>query len=392
MEREMEKQREMEMKEQREREMEKQRQREMENQREMEKQMEREMEKQRERVDSLMENHEREKKKGEADELPANVSTSNYGMEREKEKSAKMHESINAPNFQATEPLQDTTTTRITSGHLTIPPPNKAALDRAAMPPPPFLKKSVPSPDTPSSPSTFRAKPPQPSNAYNTPAQTLDGTSASTLIPEPEQIPSFPAANSAQRASNGPRTGPRLNALPNFTSSSLAPPLEAPSQTAHQPPTELPNPPPLSQRPPSPHPQPIPPCPPNPAKRSCSLPNHSPLDWAHLSSSPLANLRGLPPSTPLLRVPPSLLKKFTGRKGKDAWTALGGKVYNITPYLPYHPGGEPELMKCAGRDGTRMFSEVHPWVNWEGMLEACLVGISVGEDEYEGGGALEAMD
>lgn len=39
-----------------------------------------------------------------------------------------------------------------------------------------------------------------------------------------------------------------------------------------------------------------------------------------------------------------------------------------------------------------MFAEVHPWVNWEGMLEACLVGISVGEDEYEGGGALEAMD
>lgn len=83
---------------------------------------------------------------------------------------------------------------------------------------------------------------------------------------------------------------------------------------------------------------------------------------------------------------------MTGRKGKDAWTVLGGKVYNITPYLPYHPGGEPELMKCAGRDGTRLFGEVHPWVNWEGMLEGCMVGIAVGEAEVGGAGALEEMD
>jgi len=70
-------------------------------------------------------------------------------------------------------------------------------------------------------------------------------------------------------------------------------------------------------------------------------------------------------------------------------------VYNITPYQHFHPGGVPELMKGAGRDGTRLFAEVHPWVNWEGMLESCLVGIAVDEGEYgnkEGGGALEEMD
>ncbi|KAB8298773.1 hypothetical protein EYC80_000948 [Monilinia laxa] len=288
---------------------------------------------------------------------------------------------------------RDTTTARITSGHLTIPPPNKAALDRAAMPPPPFLKKSAPSPNTTSSPSTPRAKAPQPSNAYNIPAHTLDGTSASTPTPEPEQIPSFPAANSAQRASNGPRTGPRLNPLPNFTSSSLAPPPRGPVPNRSPIPNRTPQSSSSSLAAPSLAPPPThSSVPSKPRKKVLLSPNHSPLDWAHLSSSPLANLRGLPPSTPLLRVPPSLLKKYTGRKGKDAWTALGGKVYNITPYLPYHPGGKPELMRCAGRDGTRMFAEVHPWVNWEGMLEACLVGISVGEDEYEEGAALEAMD
>ena len=41
----------------------------------------------------------------------------------------------------------------------------------------------------------------------------------------------------------------------------------------------------------------------------------------------------------------------------DAWTVLNGKVYNITSYLPFHQGGEKELMRCAGRDGTRLFSK-----------------------------------
>jgi len=143
-----------------------------------------------------------------------------------------------------------------------------------------------------------------------------------------------------------------------------------------------------------------------PAKPSRAVvlsPGHSPLDWARLSGGPTADLRGLPPGTPYLRVTPSMLKKMTGRKGKDAWTVLGGRAYNITPYLPFHPGGEPELLRSAGRDGTRLFGEIHPWVNYEGMLAACLVGIFVPEEKGEGGkaaaagrgggsGDMEAMD
>jgi cytochrome b involved in lipid metabolism len=39
----------------------------------------------------------------------------------------------------------------------------------------------------------------------------------------------------------------------------------------------------------------------------------------------------------------------------DAWSAFNGKVYNVTAYLPFHPGGEKELMRVAGRDGTQLF-------------------------------------
>ncbi|EEH41743.2 hypothetical protein PAAG_09123 [Paracoccidioides lutzii Pb01] len=123
-------------------------------------------------------------------------------------------------------------------------------------------------------------------------------------------------------------------------------------------------------------------------------PGHSPLDWAAISSNPNHKLRGenLPPT--LIHVTPSMLREHNGKKGQDAWTSYLGKVYNITPYLPFHPGGKGELLRGAGRNSEKLFSEIHPWVNWDGMLGECMVGILVSED-YKGsgsGGGLEEMD
>lgn len=70
-------------------------------------------------------------------------------------------------------------------------------------------------------------------------------------------------------------------------------------------------------------------------------------------------------------------------------------MYNITPYLDFHPGGRDELMKAAGRDGTKLFMEAHPWVNWENMLGSCMVGVLVPEDVGRGGSGgseLEELD
>jgi len=129
-----------------------------------------------------------------------------------------------------------------------------------------------------------------------------------------------------------------------------------------------------------------------PSRAVILTPGHSPLDWARLSSQSGADLRGLGPTAGYLRVTPSMLKARNGRRGKDAWTVLGGRVYNVTPYLPFHPGGEPELLRGAGKDGTRLFGEVHPWVNYEGMLAACLIGVLVSEEEAVSGGEMEEMD
>ena len=131
-----------------------------------------------------------------------------------------------------------------------------------------------------------------------------------------------------------------------------------------------------------------------PSRQVSLTPGHSPMDWARLAQSPTSDLRGLPASTPYLRVTPSQLRQMTGRKGKDAWSVFSGKVYNISPYISFHPGGEAELLRGAGRDGTRMFGEVHPWVNYETMLSSCLIGILVDEHEVEHrvGKAMEELD
>ncbi|KAJ5156112.1 hypothetical protein N7492_008915 [Penicillium capsulatum] len=120
-------------------------------------------------------------------------------------------------------------------------------------------------------------------------------------------------------------------------------------------------------------------------------PGYSPLDWAALTSNPNNQLRGvgLPP---VLRVTPSMLKAQNGRKGRDAWTSYQGRVYNISPYLPYHPGGKGELLRGAGKDSAQLFQEIHPWVNWDGILNECMVGILVSEDDIQAENSLDAMD
>lgn len=115
-------------------------------------------------------------------------------------------------------------------------------------------------------------------------------------------------------------------------------------------------------------------------------PGHSPLDWAALTKSD-KNLAGVPR---MQRVTPAHLAAANGRKGAPAWASWQGKIYNITPYLPFHPGGEGELMRCAGKPAEKLFLEAHPWVNWENMLGECLVGFLVLDVDEQS--QLEEMD
>jgi cytochrome b involved in lipid metabolism len=215
--------------------------------------------------------------------------------------------------------------------------------------------------------------------------------------------PSFPAVNSAQRASVP--TAPNTSSLQPATNGFMKPPLtqfKAPpprlGQASRTPPSvaaglRVPSTGPLPNRgPPSGAgglmvPQSIATKTPNPRQKVLLKPGHSPLDWANLQKT-ATNLSGV---DRLMRVTPTMLKHFNGRKGRPAWSSYQGKVYNISPYLPFHPGGEGELRRAAGKDGGKLFMEVHPWVNWDNMLSECLVGIMVTEND-KGGSTLDEMD
>ena len=87
-------------------------------------------------------------------------------------------------------------------------------------------------------------------------------------------------------------------------------------------------------------------------------PGYSLLNWIKLGNSgkDLTSTGGK-----MLHVTSEELRKH--RKLEDCWTSIKGRVYNLSHYLNYHPGGVSEIMRAAGLDGTSLFTEVHSWVS-----------------------------
>ncbi|KAG1737080.1 cytochrome b5-like heme/steroid binding domain-containing protein [Suillus paluster] len=200
-----------------------------------------------------------------------------------------------------------------------------------------------------------------------------DEDDGSDTAGEDDTPPAFPAINSAQRAAIPSSSSDSFGGLsiPTIlTDSALMPPPPVPSLATRQPGVPPPK---SSSSLLAPMTTTQPPKRSSRREKVALAPGFGPLDWGNLKASG-QNLRGV---DALMRIPPSVLKLHN--KKDDAWTAINGKVYNITPYLPYHPGGEKELMRVAGRDGTKLFSLTHAWVNADFMLDACLVGFLVSE-------------
>lgn len=51
------------------------------------------------------------------------------------------------------------------------------------------------------------------------------------------------------------------------------------------------------------------------------------------------------------------------------------QVYNLTPYIAFHPGGKDILKGVLGKDCTALFDKYHRWVNSDFLLRNCLVGL-----------------
>ena len=44
----------------------------------------------------------------------------------------------------------------------------------------------------------------------------------------------------------------------------------------------------------------------------------------------------------------------------DCWCIIYDKVYDLTSFLPTHPGGISVILKYAGKDATLAFEPIHP--------------------------------
>ena len=97
------------------------------------------------------------------------------------------------------------------------------------------------------------------------------------------------------------------------------------------------------------------------------------VDWMKLTFSTKSTIAGV-----TRKISRSELSKHKSQF--DCWTAYKGKVYDVSQYLQYHPGGVRELMLGAGKDCTKLFDKYHPWVNADSMLSKVFLGLLTDDD------------
>ena len=107
----------------------------------------------------------------------------------------------------------------------------------------------------------------------------------------------------------------------------------------------------------------------NPRNKTALKPGFSLVGWIRLGSSgeDLNGFQG--------RINPVSHQELAKHnKAEDCWMAVRGKVYNVTRYLDFHPGGSDQLLRGAGKDATNLFDQYHAWVNIDQLLAKCFVG------------------
>ncbi|CAL1386760.1 unnamed protein product [Linum trigynum] len=99
---------------------------------------------------------------------------------------------------------------------------------------------------------------------------------------------------------------------------------------------------------------------------------YSQMDWLNLTRThpDLAGLKGQSNKRLI-----SINEVKQHQSEGSMWTVLKGRVYNLSPYMKFHPGGVDMLMRAVGKDCKALFNKYHAWVNAEFLMEKCLVGI-----------------
>ncbi|XWS76832.1 hypothetical protein CRYUN_Cryun01aG0211500 [Craigia yunnanensis] len=62
------------------------------------------------------------------------------------------------------------------------------------------------------------------------------------------------------------------------------------------------------------------------------------------------------------------------KERNSCWLLISGKVYDVTPFLEEHPGGDEVLLAASGKDATEDFEDVGHSDDAKEMMEKYYIG------------------
>jgi cytochrome b involved in lipid metabolism len=82
---------------------------------------------------------------------------------------------------------------------------------------------------------------------------------------------------------------------------------------------------------------------------------------ANVVSAPTAAVQAVATSTSTVTAPGTYTKAQVALHdtSNSCWTSINGNVYDLTAWIPNHPGGEAHIESLCGNDGTSAFEAQH---------------------------------
>lgn len=72
----------------------------------------------------------------------------------------------------------------------------------------------------------------------------------------------------------------------------------------------------------------------------------------------------------------TLAQVATHNSRQSCWSAINGNVYDLTSWIPHHPGGEQNILNICGIDGSGAFNNQH---GGSSNVKNILLGFQIGQ-------------